>query len=308
MIDTSAVKARIESAFPALSPQLKRAARYVLDAPDDVALNSMRTVASHAGVHPSTMVRLAKELEFSGYAMFREPFRQRLRTHADRFADRARHLQARGAERPGHERDDLLQEIQAAGRENLERTFAATSAADLAELAEMMEDARRIFVVGMRKCHPVAYYLHYACRMFHDNVVLANGIASTMADELRDIREDDVLIAVSFEPYTRETVRAARHALSSGAKLVAITDSSVSPLAEGAEKSFVVANDSPSFFRSVAAAMALAEAFVAFLVAHGGNTAVERLTRTEMHLENFDAYWVPEAADQHDPQGGEDAA
>ncbi len=303
VIDTGAVKARIENAFPALSPQLKRAARYVLDAPDDVALNSMRTVASHAGVHPSTMVRLAKELEFSGYAKFREPFRQRLRTHTDRYADRARHLQAREADRTGHERDDLLVEIQAAGRENLSRTFAATSAADLAELAEMLEDARRIFVVGMRKCHPVAYYLHYACRMFHDNVVLANGIASTMADELRDMRDGDVLIAVSFEPYTRETVRAARHALSSGAKLVAITDSTVSPLAEGAAKSFVVANDSPSFFRSVVAAMALAEAFVAFLVAHGGNAAIERLTRTEMHLENFDAYWTPDsAADQDDSQ------
>ena len=297
MKPASSLTTRIEEAYPALSPQLRLAARHVLDAPDDVALNSMRTVASHAGVHPSTLVRLAEELDFAGYADFREPFRQRLRTHADRYADRARNLQARGVNKAGHQRDDLLQEILQAGAGNLQRTFEATSASELAELAAMLDKARRIYVVGMRKCYPVANYLHYACRMFYDNVVLANGVAATTADDLRDVQAGDVLIAIGFDAYTRGTVRAAQHALSVGADLVAITDHPLSPLAQGAAKSFIVANDSPSFFRSLAAAMALAEAIIAFLVAQGGPAAVARLTRTERHLKSFGTYWQADAAD-----------
>lgn len=296
MTTASSMTARIEQAFPALSPQLKRAARYVLDAPDDVALSSLRSVAAHAGVHPSTLVRLAKELDYAKYADFREPFRQRLRTHGDRYADRARNLQARGAKHAGHQRDDLLQEIVQTGSGNLQRTFDATSAAELSELAALLEKARQIYVVGMRKCYPVANYLHYACRMFHDNVVLANGVAATIADDLRDVQSGDVLIAIGFDSYTQGTVRAARHALSVGVDVVAITDHPLSPLAHKATQTFIVANDSPSFFRSLGSAMALAEAIVAFLVAEGGEAAVERLTRTERHLEAFGTYWQADEA------------
>ena len=296
MSSTTSLTARLEAAYPGLSPQLRLAARYVLDAPDDVALNSMRTVATHAGVHPSTLVRLARELDFSGYAEFREPFRQRLRTHADRYADRARNLQARS---DGQEKDangGLLHEVLQSSNRNLQQTFSATSPTELSNLAVLLDQARRIYVVGMRKCYPVAYYLHYAFRMFHDNVVLANGVAATVADDLRDVQEGDVLIAIGFETYTRGTVRAARHAVSVGADLVAITDSPLSPLARDATQAFVVANDSPSFFRSLASAMALAEAIVAHLVAEGGEAAVDQLTKTERHLEAFGTYWGPDDA------------
>ena len=65
--DYAAVKQRLEDAFPGLSPQLRQAARFVLDRPEDVALHSMRQLASRAGVHPSTMVRLARAPDYPGY-------------------------------------------------------------------------------------------------------------------------------------------------------------------------------------------------------------------------------------------------
>ena len=53
----------------------------------------------------------------------------------------------------------------------------------------------------------------------------------------------------------------------------------------------LVANASPSFFRSLVGAMALAEALVAFLVARGGERTVARLAQTERQLRAFGAYW-----------------
>ncbi len=286
MVELVQVTDRIEAEFPRLSPQLKRAARYVLDSPDDVALSSMRALATRADVHPSALVRLAKELGFKGYVELREPFRETLRRRPERYAERARNLQARG----GGELDDLYRELIDAGSDNIAGTFAECSPERLANLAVTMEAARHIYVVGMRKCLPVAFYIHYACRMFHQGVTLLGGFAGTMADELRDLGADDVFLAISFDPYTRETVRAARHAVAMGATVVAITDSPLSPLAEGAVETLVVANAGPSFFRSLVAAMALAEALVAFLVARGGDRAIETLTQTEAKLDDFDIY------------------
>ena len=287
MVELARVAEQIESAYADLSPQLQRAARYVLDSPDDVALGTIRDVATRAGVHPSTLVRLARELAFSGYAEFRKPFRERLRTQPTRYADRAKNLQARGT---GSDAEVLYRELVTLGRNNIEQTFADTSPEQLSRLADDMETAKRVFIIGLRKCFPIAFYLQYACRMFHDDVVLLSGWAGTLVDEIRDLGREDVLIAVSFDPYTRETVQAAHYATAAGASLVAITDSQLSPLAEGASHAFVVTNSSASFFRSLVAAMALAEAIVAFLLARGGDRAITKLADMEDHLDLFETY------------------
>lgn len=285
------VTALLEAAYADLSPQLKRAARYVLDAPDEVALHSMRSVAMRAGVQPSTMSRLVRHLEFETYAAFREPFRERLRRHPPRYAQRARQLQTRTEP---SEAMGLLSEIIAADTNNIRQTFAETSRQDIAAAVETLAAARRIFAVGMRKCFPVAYYFHYACRMFGRPVELVQGAAGTFSDELRGMSADDVVLAVGFDPYTRETVQAVRDAVASGAKIIALTDSAVSPLATAAEHCFVVSNDGPSFFRSISAAMSIAQALVAFWVARGGEATIRSLAESERSLVSHEAYWHEE--------------
>jgi DNA-binding MurR/RpiR family transcriptional regulator len=288
MPDLDTVTRRLEEAYPTLSPQLKLAARYVLDAPNDVALQSMRGLAARAGVHPSTMSRLAREVRFDDYQSFKEPFRDSLKGRPSSYAARARQLQWRDEDRGG---DALFGEFGQAAVDNVRRTLASTSPQQLETVAALFGTARQVYVVGMRKCFPVAYYFHYACRMFGMPTLLVEGRSGTAPDELRGIGPDDVMLVVGFDPYTWDTVQSARRAVDAGAAVVAVTDSKVSPLATGAAHVFVVANASPSFFRSVAAALTLVEAFVAYTVADKGAAAIETLDRTEQHLRQFGAYW-----------------
>jgi DNA-binding MurR/RpiR family transcriptional regulator len=55
-MDFAALKELLEARFPTRSPQLQRAARYVLEHPEEIALNSMRTIAAKGGVTPSPIV------------------------------------------------------------------------------------------------------------------------------------------------------------------------------------------------------------------------------------------------------------
>lgn len=288
MPDLDTVTRRLVEAYPTLSPQLKLAARYVLDAPNDVALQSMRGLAARAGVHPSTMSRLAREVAFTDYQSFKEPFRQSLKGRPSRYAARARRLQWHGEDSAG---DALFAEFGQAAEDNIRQTLAATSPRQLETVATLFAAARQVYVVGMRKCFSVAYYFHYACRMFGLPTLLVEGRSGTAPDELRGIGAGDVMLVIGFDPYTRDTVQSARRAVEAGAAVVAVTDSKVSPLAVGAAHVFVVANASPSFFRSVAAALGLVEAVVAFIVADKGAPAIEALDRTEQHLRQFGAYW-----------------
>lgn len=282
---------RIENAFPHLSPQLKQAARYVIDHPDDVALNSMRQLAAHADVHPSTMVRFARELGFDGHAQFQEPFQERLRSKPKvSYVGGARDLQARGG---GGKAVDLVTEMFETERRAFKALLDDQSPSNINQAVEVLCHARNIFAVGVRSLYPAAFYFHYACRMFTNKVHLVGGHGGTFADQLRGVGEGDVVLATSFSPYSRNSVRAVDYAQDHGARVVAITDSAVSPISRGPDTiSLVVSNDSPSLFHSIVPAMGVVEALVMLMIARGGSKALAALEDSEEQLNGFDAYWL----------------
>jgi DNA-binding MurR/RpiR family transcriptional regulator len=286
-VEFAALVQRVADIFSGLSPELRRAARFVLDRPDDVALTSMRGLARDAGVQPATMVRLARAAGFSGYEEFREPFRHRLRDRQVDYVSRARTIQSRG-EGSGVPR--LLAEVQAATDANVRATFAASDATAFNSAAAALAGSRRVFVAGLRSCFPIAFSFHYGYRMFRDDVRLLDGHGGTFSDGLRGIGSGDALFAVSIDPYTAETVHAVAHAKQRGATVVALTDALVSPLAIDAEHVLLVRCDGPPFFGSLAAAHAVVEALIVVLVANAGGEALQAMERSQRQLEIFRAY------------------
>ena len=278
---------KIADAYPALSPQLQIAAKHVLDRPDDVALMSMRSLAAHAGVHPSTMVRLAKSFGFDSYQDFRNPFQQRLRAKPEGYLSRARSLQARGSENDA----EITQEVLSANISNLQQTFDINAPERFEACAKVINTARKVYIVGMRGVFPIAYFFHYAYSMFRDNAVLLDGRGGAFSDGLRSFSEGDVLLAISFSPYTLETVRAIDYAKARGGRTVVISDSPVSPLARGGDELLVIKNESPSFYHSVAAGVTVAEELITLLVVDGGQAALDAIGESEKQLETFNAYW-----------------
>ena len=85
------IRLLIES-FSDLTPELQKAAKFMVEHPEEVGLNSMRKVAKEAGVKPATVSRLSKTLGFDEYDSLREPFRQRLRKIEPEFSTRVEDL------------------------------------------------------------------------------------------------------------------------------------------------------------------------------------------------------------------------
>ncbi|MFQ5973093.1 MAG: MurR/RpiR family transcriptional regulator, partial [Alphaproteobacteria bacterium] len=263
-----------------------------LDQPDEVAINSMRQVAARAGVQPATMVRLAKRLGCSGYDDLREAFRDRLRRQRSRYRSRARELQVRTGARGG---DAGLARLAAdmiyADCDNLTASLGSVGAEGLAAAATTLANARRLYLVGLRSLYPAAFYVHYACRMFRDDTVLIDGRGGTFTDDLRGVGREDAMLVFSFMPYSREAVQAASYAAERGARIVAVTDTTVSPLAELAEWVFPVTVESPALFQSVVPALAVAQVLVAQILAQGGKDALAAVAESEEQLNRFEAYW-----------------
>jgi DNA-binding MurR/RpiR family transcriptional regulator len=283
-LDRGPLNASLVEAFDVLPPQLKAAARYVLDRPDDVALLSMREQARRAGVPPATMTRLAKRLGLEGYDEVRELYAGAVRSGALGFAGKA------GAQ---------VEAQKLRGEKALARDMAVTLSRQLARLAEpaalerladaagRLHDARRIYCLGLRSCHAAAWHFHYMLSLLGDKTVMLDDAGGTGLDAIRDASSADVVLAASVEPYARATIDGARYAAARGVPVVALTDSEVSPLARLAAASILVATESPSFFHTMTPLLAVAEILASLVAGRGGNKALAALEHAEAQLSAF---------------------
>ncbi|CAM2195184.1 DNA-binding transcriptional regulator, MurR/RpiR family, contains HTH and SIS domains [Paraburkholderia kururiensis] len=267
----------IRARFAGLSPQFQTGAAFLLDHPDEVAVLSMRKVADRAQVQPASLVRLAQQLGFPGWNEMRELFVARVRTRPEPLTNRARSLVA------GNAKQSLAHDLLVAQQHNLDVT-AAQNERTLIEAARILRRARHVHVAGYRSCYAVAFGLVYGYRFFRSSVSLLTGEAGTLDMQLRAIDRDSATVVISFAPYSVEAVRVAETALEKGSKLVAITDSAVSPIALNADRLLIFSHESPSFFPSLVAATAIAESLVAHLLALEGAGAVEQLEQAERSL------------------------
>lgn len=287
-VDLKDLLAHITQRYPELSPQLRQAAKIVLERPEDVALRSMRALAGEAGVPPSTMVRLAKALDQPSYEAFRRVFQEALRTSGTDFVARAEWLQRLPE---GGRASGVVGGMAEAILSNVETAFRGNEPATLAAAAEQLRTARSAFVVGVGGMHAPAAYFHYVARMTRPNVVLAQPLMASMVDELAGIGTKDVALVLSVAPYAAQSVETATFAKASGAHVIAVTDSRTAPLAPLADTLLLVPTATPQFFPSQAATIALLETLIALLVSSGDKAVLARLEEVEQHRHRAGVYW-----------------
>ena len=137
---------KLVDSFSELTPELQKAAKYILENPEDVGLHSMRTVARGAGVKPATVSRLSKSLGFTEYEQMRRPFRERLRTREPGFSSQLRDVQKRGAD----DSRALFEDLRARELLNIEETLADEQYPVLVDAVDTLWSSRRIYVLGLR--------------------------------------------------------------------------------------------------------------------------------------------------------------
>lgn len=273
--------------YAQLTPELQKAARFMVEHPEEVGLNSMRKLAADAGVRPATITRLTKVLGFDKYEHLREPFRQRLRSREPGFASKLQNVQKRAD--AGDEA--VFAELREQEIANIESSLSAANYAVISAAAETIHNSRRVFVLGLRGAYAPAFLFHYAYQLFRENSQLLDTRAGIFADQLRGIGPEDCLLVVSFPPYTRLTIDAVQYAAGEGTKIIAITDSLMSAAASAAAHSIIAGNRSPSFYHSFTGALAVVQALINLVVTKAGGDAVKIIKQAEEQLSRISAYW-----------------
>ncbi|MCB1492447.1 MAG: MurR/RpiR family transcriptional regulator [Rhodobiaceae bacterium] len=257
----------VHERYADMSKTNKLIAEYVTQYPNETAVGSVNSLAARCGVHASSLVRFAQTFGFSGFRDLQDLFQRRLVTAAPGFEARAARLRTEIEERAhpgglGHLREVALRDIA-----SIEDLLDSVSEADLDRAVDLMKTADTIYLVGQLRSEPIVNLMRYVLTMIGRRTVLLNpggGLATHMA---KVIGPDDMLFAVSFRFYATEVVNITEEVAARGVPIVAITDSSLSPLAKSAEVLFAIPEPEYTFSRSLAAPMCLAHALTLALAA-----------------------------------------
>lgn len=270
-ISASSALSSLQERLETLTPELRKAASYLLEEPNSIGVTSARQIAQSAGVKPNTMVRLARAMGFDGYEHFRSLFQEQILNADAGFEDRARWLQS--LSRKG-ELGRLYADIASVTLANVETTLARSDAAEMKAAARSILNARRRFMLGVGINHALVESFCYLAEMASVAMTPIPRLGSLAIDDIAHGGKGDVLIAITFKPYRHEVTTAVEQARQQGMTIIGISDSPAAPIVAGADHGFVVQTETPQFYTSIVATMALLETLMAFVVAAAGDQII----------------------------------
>lgn len=252
--------ARITAEYDTLSKQLKVIAKYVERHRDHIGLEGIQQIAAQCQVQPSAVIRFAKHFGFSGFsemqAIFRDGLSRQLAPSRS-YKTRIRDIIERGTERLSSL--DIANEFLAGSIAGMQELQNGLHGPTFKKAVDLLAESDCIWIAASRRSFPVAVYLDYALQHTDKRVGLVSAMGSMHLGQMRSVRKGDVMLAISFSPYAEETIGVAKMAVERGARLIAITDSRMSPLAKLAQVALVVQDNSTFGFRSLNSTMGLAQ-------------------------------------------------
>ncbi len=250
-----------------MSKTYQRISEYLTQHPNEVAVHSVNAVAARCGIHASSFVRFAQSLGYSGFKKLQVLFQKRLTTAAPGFEARKKALEGELELREDRSELGFLRDLVVRDVASLQDLMDTTSAADIARASNTIAAAETLYLVGQLRSEPVVNLMRYILTMLGKRCVLldaSGGLATHMA---RTMKPSDVLIAVSFRFYATEVVNIVEEAAKADIPVIAISDSSLSPLMKSAQIFFAVPEHDYTFSRSLAAPMCLAQALMVSVAA-----------------------------------------
>ena len=259
-----ALKAAIAERYPSLSRQLQKIARFVLENPDELALETVTTIAGRAEVQPSSMIRFAQAMGYDGFSTMQQVFRSNLMASTPSYRERIQSLRKnRGAR--FEDPDTVIADFVEDGIAALELLRDHTSRERLSQAVDTLAGAEEIYLLAQGRAFPVAFYLSYALSRLERRSFLLDGMGGRLRQQADLMTAKDAVIAVSFHPYSPMVVDIVTERSEKGVPIVAITDSPLSPMALEARVAFEIKDNQQRPFRSLVAPMCLAQSLVVSL-------------------------------------------
>ena len=266
------IRAHLQDKHDVLTKSERTVAEWFERSLEQLAFLTINEVSQHTGVGEATIVRFAKKLGFESYSALQREVQLAVQQQFS-LGDKLQQSLDNSDEGP-------LRRTYQRDLENLRRTYEQADAVVFNAAVEAIAQANRVGVVGLRASAGAAIYLSFTLNLLRPGVVLIRQDLDHVHDQLLDFGPEDVLVAVSLARPARKTLETVQEAKKRyGTAVIALTNSTVSPLARQADHVLVVAGEGT--FNSYAATFSIAGALLDAVAVALRDTATARLRRLD---------------------------
>ena len=278
------ISQRIKHVYIRLSKGHKKVANAVLYNHEKTAYMTAEKLAKFSGVSVSTVIRFANELGYEGYAEFQQASQKLVRT---KLTPNQRIELSKETMRGG----DIIEKVMSSDISKIRHTLEQIDRQTFSNAVTSILNAKRIYIIGARSAETLALLLKYNLSLIFDNVKFVQPSSTAeVFEQLFAIDEGDVLIAFSFPRYSSKVVSAVQYAKQKEAKVIVITDSSLSPLAEHASYLLLAESDMASYMDSLVAPMSLVNAIIIEITNRRERTIRDRFDRLEQVWDEYGVF------------------
>ncbi|MBQ9940176.1 MAG: MurR/RpiR family transcriptional regulator [Clostridia bacterium] len=274
----------METRSKRLSKSHRRIAEYVSQNFDKVAYMTAAKLGNAVGVSESTVVRFAIECGFEGYPEFSRHLHELIPsklTSAQRTEITNMRL----------EEGEILNKVLSSDIDKLKNTLSQIDQKVFYSAADAIINSRNIYIMGVRSSSALAGFMHYYFSLIFDNVrLISSTTGSEMFEQIFKAGKGDIVIGISFPRYSKRVVHAMEYAKSKGACLIALTDSSESPIARPADYTLLAKSDMVSFADSLVAPMSIINALIATIGKKKGDHIQKVFNELEALWDEHDVY------------------
>lgn len=278
------ILAVLEDRIHTFSKGQRRIAAYITDAYDKAAFMTASSLGKAVGVSESTVVRFAVELGYDGYPSMQKAMQemvvnrltsvQRIEVANDRIGDQ-----------------DIVSMVLQADIDKLRKTGETLDRNEFQAAVNAILKAKRVYIIGVRSAATLANFLgHYLNYMFRNvHTVTASG-AGEMFEQIVGVGEEDAVIAFSFPRYSSTTAKGAKYCRSTGATVIGVTDSRLSPLGQNCDHILLTKSDMVSLVDSLVAPLSLVNALIVALAAKREKELGRTFNALEHIWEEYNVY------------------
>ena len=279
---------KIQSELPGFSKGQKQIARFILEHYDKAAFMTASRLGVTVGVSESTVVRFATELGYDGYPHLQRALQEMIRNKLTS----VQRMEVAGDRMGGR---DVLQTVLHADTDMIRVTLDEIDRDAFQGAVDALMGAKRIYILGVRSSSALASFLGFYFNLLFENVTLVHTHSvSEIFEQVLRVGPGDVLFGISFPRYSKRTLSAMKYARDRGARVIALTDSQLSPLARVADHVLLARSDMASFVDSLVAPLSVINALIVAVGMSRRDEIEQTFNKLERIWEEYDVYEKPE--------------
>ncbi|MBQ6603967.1 MAG: MurR/RpiR family transcriptional regulator [Eubacterium sp.] len=275
---------RISQNYKSFSKGQKKIADFIENHYEQAVFMTASRLAESAGVSESTAVRFAVSLGYSGYPEFRRELEGMI-------MNRLNSVERMEVTYGNISESEILDKVMLSDVEKIRKTLEHCDREMFKTAVETILAAKRVYVIGIRSCAPLAAFLSFYLNQVLDDVrLVSTSNSSEIFEQMVRLTNEDVVIGISFPRYSMRTLKALEFANNRNARVIAITDSIHSPLNLYSSCNLIARSDMASIVDSLVAPLSLINALIVTLCMERKDHVVDTLLTMEKLWEEYQVY------------------